>query len=296
VSKLKTMEENMSNTDLQVKIKQVESQLAEIPGKTAKWANKMKWIAGLGVCILISPFVLMGIGGLVGGMTFIIIAYAASQFVPYFVSKISNKKKEMMLAEANRHLAALKAEARKNPVETMQNVYREQALVLKDRADKIQKFATKVNKYGMQLKDLKAKFPGDASSFDQVHADMTLLLKKRQEKWVEASDKHKQSASEIERCQAIWEMSQATLDLRESAGDVETEFLQKIRTDTAIDAVRDSLASSMADLDALLMEEVPLRPVEKQAIANSTPLTLESNISTVSPKMVAQAERSTIVR
>jgi hypothetical protein len=222
--------------------------------------------------------------GLITGIGIILagaVVFALTQFAPVFGRFIANKSTEMAIAEANRHLEALKAEARRSPIETMQNVYLEQGRQLKARYDLIEKFSTKVNKYGMQVQDLKEKFPKDAATFDRVHADMTLLLQKRREKWREANAAHEQAGNEIERAQAIWEMSQATLALRESAGDVEAEFMQRIRKETAVDAVQESLAAAMSQLDALLDEQIPLSPVEKKAISNNPSPVLEVQDVTV---------------
>lgn len=275
----------MSDNVLQVKISDAERRLQEIPAWAEKYGTKLKWAGGAIVCAAVSPFILMGIGGLLGGIAFVVIGYTATEFSPVISKKISNRKKEMLLAEANRHLAALKAEARKNPIETIQNVWLEQGRKLKLEYDNIGKFATKVNKYGMQLKALKEQFPNETATFDQVFANMTLLLQKRREKWQEAKGKHELSAKEIEKCQVFWEMGLATQDLRESAADVEIEFMQKIRKETAIDAVMDQLTSSMVDLDQLMMEEIDLRPVDsKQAMLKNNPSpTLDVQSRVVTP-------------
>lgn len=260
---------------LQLQIQSAEQRIKDLPGWAERHANKLKWAGFAALCVMIAPFVLMGIGGLIGGLVFTAIAYTAWMLMPVFSLRISNAKMEMKLAEENRHLEALKAEARKNPIETMQNVWLEQGRKLKTESDKIGKFATKVNKYGQQLKALKEQFPNETATFDQVFSSMTLLLQKRREKWQDSKGKHELAAKEIEKCQAFWEMGLATQDLRESAADVEVEFMQKIRKETAIDAVMDQLASSMADLDQLMMEEIDLNPI------NSRQASLQNNPSPV---------------
>lgn len=266
-------ERNLMTTNaLQVQIQAAEQRIKDLPAWAERHAGKLKWAAFAAVCVLIAPIVLAGIGGLIGGIVFTAIGFTAMQLAPVFAKRIANMKKEMMLAEANRHLEALKAEARKNPIETMQNVWLEQGRKLKTESDKIGKFATKVNKYGQQRDDLKRKFPGETAIFDKVHSDMSLLLQKRREKWQDSKTKHELAAAEIEKCQAFWAMGLATADLRQSAEDVEVEFMQKIRKETAIDAVMDQLASSMADLDQLMMEEIDLYPIaSKQSMLQNNP-------------------------
>jgi DNA repair exonuclease SbcCD ATPase subunit len=246
-----------------------ESRITSLKDSVSKKVSTLKWVLAGVVLIILGPAILTGVLAGTAALIAGVIAFAAVQMFPVFSRYLVNKRTEMLIAEANRHLQAVKAEARKSPIETMQNVFQEQARQLKERADKITKFATKVNKYGQQVQELKKRFPSDAATFDRVHADMAELLKRRQAKWKEAKAKHDQSSHEIERAQAIWEMGQATAELRESAGDLEAEFMQKIRRETAMDAVQESLAAAMADLDQLMMEEVPLSSVEQKAIANA---------------------------
>jgi len=61
---------------------------------------------------LVAPVILLVIKGLVGLIVAGIIGFAAIQFAPYLGMVIANWR-----------LKALKAEARKNPVETLQNIY-----------------------------------------------------------------------------------------------------------------------------------------------------------------------------
>lgn len=262
----------MAADNLPALIARAEDRVRQVPALAERHGTKVKVALAIGAGIIAAPFVLMGIGGLIGGTIIVGIAYTVMQLAPWYAKRVQNMKQELLLAEANRHLEALKAEARKSPIETMQNVWLEQGSKLKTESDKIQKFATKVNKYGQQVQELKRKFPGETATFDKVHADMSLLLQKRREKWQDSKRKHELAASEIEKCQAFWEMGLATADLRQSAEDVEAEFMQKIRKETAIDAVMEQLASSMADLDQLMMEEIDMNPVaSRQATLTNNP-------------------------
>lgn len=246
-----------------------EQKLADAKAGIGKKAGYIKWGGAFALLVLLGPAILTGALAGIVGLIAAVLGLVVVHWWPVISFKIANRAAEAKIAEYNRHIAAIKAEARKNPVETMQSVYIEQGRQLKERSEKIQKFATKVNKYGQKLSDLKKQFPNETATFDKVHQDMSELLRKRQQKWTDAKAKHDLSAHEIEKAQAFWEMGLATQDLRESAGDVEAEFFQRIRKETAMDAVQEQLASAMADLDQLLMEEVTLSPVERQAISNN---------------------------
>lgn len=285
----------MAADNLPALIAQAEDKVKQVPALAEKHGAKVKIALAAVAAIVAAPFVLMGIGGLIGGTIIVAGAYAVMHFAPVYAKRVQNMKQEMLYKEANRYLESLKAEARKNPIETMQNVWLEQGRKLKSEFDKIGKFAQKVSKYGQQLNGLKQQFPGETATFDKVFQDMNMLLQKRRTKWQDSKGKHELAAKEIEKCQAFWEMGLATQDLRESAADVEQEFMQKIRKETAIDAVMDQLASSMADLDQLMMEEVDLHPISSRqdAITNNPSPTIDVPsrvVNTVSAEATSRRE------
>lgn len=276
----------MANDTLPTQITVLEQRIAEIPQWAKRNTTKLKWIGGAAACVLVAPIVWTGVVGLVGGVVFVGLGYIATELAPVFARKVSDKKMQMMLAQANQHLAALKAEARKNPIETLQNLYREKQEALEAVKQKIHKFATKVNNYGLNVKKFTEDFPQDAAMFTQTHAEMTALLERRKAKWQEARDNLDKFAKEITRANAIWEMSQATAELREAAGDLEENFFQKVRKETALDAVQQSLAASMADLDQMMMEEIDLRtPTQRPALSNN-PSPVIDVVATERPSLV----------
>jgi hypothetical protein len=271
----------MAENALQVQIAAAEQRLAQVPAIAQKYGTAIKWGVGGAACIVAAPFVLAGIGGLIGGTILVAGMYVVTQAAPVFARRVQNTKQEMLMAEANLHLAALKAEARKNPIETLQNVYREKETALSATSDKIHKFATKVNNYGLNLKNFKRDFPEDAPMFDQEYAAWQQLLAQRKAKWEEARLGLEKFAKEITRANAIWEMTQATAELRQAAGDLEETFLQRIRKETALDAVQQSLAASMADLDQMMMVEIPIGARQQAALQNNPSLTMD-----VQPRIV----------
>jgi hypothetical protein len=246
--------------DVQTQILGWEQKIDFLKKQVDRKANVLKWIVGLGALAVFGPLVLSGL--LAGAAALVIGAavFAAVQLAPAGAKWLVNKRTELEIAEANRHLQALKAEARKNPVETLQNVYMEKESALNVVNGKIMKFATKVNEFGLKVNAMKRDFPQDAEAFQKIHEDMKELLERRREKWKVSRSELDAFAKQIERASAIWDMTQATADLRESAGHLEENFMQRLRRETALDSVQSSLAASMAELDQLMMEEIDLQP------------------------------------
>jgi hypothetical protein len=222
--------------------------------KVLKKANMLKWGIGIGVAILLGPLIwalVYAVAGaaLLGFMTLFIatVGLAVINMAPVVASKMANKRIEM-----------LKQEARTKPIETLQNQYREKMAALDAFKEKISKFATKVKNYDMQMSEFKQNFPNDAAQFEEISSKMNKLLIARQNKWQEGRERLSLFWKEIEKFDGIWQMTLASSDLREAAGDLDDSFQQQLQRGTAINAVQAGLASSLADLDMLMMEEVSM--------------------------------------
>jgi hypothetical protein len=276
-----------NNENLPALIAQAEEKVKQVPALAEKHGTKVKIAVAAVAGVVAAPFVLMGIGGLIGGTIIVAGAYAVMHLAPVYARRVQNAKQELLYAEANRHLQALKAESRKNPVETLQTTYLERESALKKNDGDISKFATKVNNYKMKVQGFKKQFPEDAPFFEQTVADMEQLLAMRRAKWQKARDDLNAFAKVIERADAMWQMGQATADLRQSAGELDETFIQKIRKETALDAVQESLAASMADLDQMMMREIDLTPPsQRPTLSNNTSPTIEVNARVVAEQPV----------
>jgi hypothetical protein len=224
--------------------------------KVLKKANLLKWGLGALTALVLAPviwtlvYAVAGIAAL--GIITTVVATAALTAInlyPVFTMKLANYKIEK-----------IKEEAKRKPIETMENQFREKKEILEVVKQKIEKFAVKVGAYDGQLETFKQQFPSDAQSFQDISDKMRQLLDARRIKWRESRDKLNQFGSEIQKFSAIWAMTLASSDLKEAAGDLDDTFLMKIQRESAIGAVRDGLASSLAELDTLMMEEVDMTP------------------------------------
>lgn len=232
------------------------SNIDAVTAKIARKANLLKWGIGLGAAILLGPLIwalasaVLGLAAL-GAATALaaVVSLAVINFAPVVSLKFQNAK-----------LQAIKAEAAKNPIETMQNTYLEKERELEAKKKQIEAFNAKVIQYATKRAEFSKQFPDDAPRFIEIEQKMRTLLNNRQDKWREASAALELFGKVIVRSQAIWEMAKASAALQESAGDLEANFMQRVRVETALDSVESSLAQSMAQLDTLLMERVDESP------------------------------------
>lgn len=238
-----------------------------------KKANLVKWGVGIGAVILFGFIGAFLVQGLVSGIFLLLLILGITEFGPVLGMKFKNAK-----------IAAIKAEARKTPVETLQVQYQEKEQRLNVTKEKIFKFATKVKNYEMQVKDFVVRFPSDAMMFQDTLAAMQALLDRRRTKWQESRKNLEDFGSVIVKADAFWQMALATAEIKEAAGQMEDNFIERLKKETALSSVQEALASSLADLDQMMMEEIDIKT------PSSSPTAIEhqpSNVIDIQAKVVS---------
>lgn len=210
-----------------------------------KIATRTKWALAL-AALVVSPVILMIVKGLIGLAVAGAIGLGIISFAPVVAMKFANWK-----------LKAIKHEAATNPIETMQNVWREKESALRAFYGRVEDFATEVRNFGDKLVGFKAEFPGEAAKFEATLRAMEALLQRRRARLSEARAELQRFDREINKADAIWKMGQAAAAMTKAAGMTEDDFMQRIKTETAIDAVQSNLNRALAQLETSLAEEAP---------------------------------------
>ena len=210
----------------------------------------VKWAALLVAGFFIAPFIFISIKGLLG----LVVAAGITLPIIFLAPAIGAKL-------ANWRLKAIKHEASKNPIETMENEYKEKVEMLFRMKDSIRAFFGSVKTFYGKLDGFKRDFPNDYKQFEDQYSAMMKLLELRKSKYEEAKAGLAKFESVIKRAKAIWEMAQEAAKMRSAAGvDVEA-FYSKLKVETALDAVTQGMNSAFADLELALMDEKEGAPV-----------------------------------
>jgi hypothetical protein len=240
------------------------------------WAK----LIGAGViCAIVGPFAvnilygLLGIGALLLGIG---IVTTGMFFMPVVARKFANAR-----------LKAIKAEAARNPVETLQNNYRTREIALNKAETSITTFCAKIENFRGKLADFMKKWPQEGPRFQNILSKMEQLYGIRRDKWRKANRDLQSFALEIEKAGAIWEMGQAANDLGEAAGMSEEAFFEAISTQTAINSVTESMNLAFAELDQALLESED----EKNAFSFSAPAQVSNKHTTQALPPPSQPER-----
>jgi len=238
----------------------------------------VKILAVLAVGFFVAPVILITIKGLIGLVTAGAIALVAINLTPWFSAVVANWR-----------LKALKHEAAKNPIETLQNDYRRRVEALQAFRQSILNSKAEVAMFGDKLEGFKRQYPADAAKFDTQYAQMAALLQLRGRKYAEAKDNLARYNSEIDRAKAIWEMAQAAAQMNKVAGVDTDEFYAKIQVETALGSVEKSLNVAFADLELSLADEkadkaskaTPVAPAQSAIGGPDTPKALGAGATTL---------------
>lgn len=213
--------------------------------KAQKWAEA-RWKYGLLLLALgfvVVPIILKALVGLAGLAVGAAFATGTVYYAPVFAMKAKNRR-----------LKAIKEEAAKNPIETMQVQYGKRLEDLEDRRQKVLVLAAKTSDYEGKLQEFKEEWPKDAPKFDDELHKMKLLLERRQQKYERTKVAVGKYEVEIRRADALWQMAQATRDLRKTAGETNDDFMDKVKKETAIDSVTSAVNEAFAELDMELRD------------------------------------------
>jgi len=235
--------------------------------RARRWGNAAKWLLLFPLGFVIAPYIFTAMWGLIGLAVGIVGIFVTVKISPWFFAVVANAR-----------LKLIKAEASKNPVETLQEDLRLKTVALDDRKTNIEKLNGQIRTFADRVDEIKAKYGVNDGGYVKLSADLADLrriYKRRCEKWNEARTQLSLFAEQIDRANMIWEAAQAASAARETSGLTEDEFFAKLRTETAFDAIQDRYNQALASLDTDMLDAplslpVPAQGVEAPAMKQAT--------------------------
>lgn len=211
------------------------------------------WVKVLGLSVIglvVAPVIYFAITGLVGLIVAAVVGLVAVNLLPVVAMKFANWK-----------LKAIKAEASENPIETMQKVVDEREAEHKHFGDKLELEQAGIDTFANKVVTFKAKYPQDAPKFEEQLAARRESIRLKRLKYIELGKSIQVAKGQIERAQAIWDMS--NLALASEAADRATTLntYQRIRTEVAMDSVINRMNLSFADMQRA-MDDAQIQSIE----------------------------------
>lgn len=215
-----------------------------------KKQNIQKWVKLLGVGVagfLFAPFAIATLGGIIGLGGVIIVGTIGVNMLPWFSVKVANWK-----------LKALKHEAAKNPIETVENEYQKRQVALGQFKESVESYHGKLKSFEQKAEEFAERFPHRATQYTEQLEQMKSLGRAKVKAYNDAKKKLGEFHQKIEEKRAEWEMFLALNEMRDAAS-VGEDFQSKLMVDTAFRAVQDSLNTSFSELELILVEDEPAR-------------------------------------
>lgn len=215
--------------------------------RAKRWGNFAKVAALLTVGFFVAPFIWVALGGLLGLIVAGAVCVVTWMLRGWFYSVVANMRMKLV-----------KAEAQRNPVETLEEDLRRKSVQLDERRTNIEKLNAQIRIFADKVDDIAERYGKNGSDYVKLARDLVDLRRvyaHRCDKWREARQQLDRFAEEIDRAKMIWDAACAAAAARETSGLTEDEFFAKLKTETAFDAIQTSYNEALASLDTAMLDE-----------------------------------------
>ncbi|HEX4600638.1 MAG TPA: hypothetical protein VH116_04525 [Gemmatimonadales bacterium] len=210
----------------------------------SRLATALKWGLGLVGLAVFSRLIMSAVVGLLGLAIFAIVGLAWIKFAPAIATIL-----------ADLALKLLKAEATRNPIEALQNLYADKTQELHDADTAIEEFSAGLMDYDSSLKKFKQRQDVTDEEVQEWQADsdkqhelLTAMLEGQREARVQLQSLQ----LSIGKAEDMYKMALQLRKVTELAGRNKSEVYQEIRQKVAFDAVQHQVNRSFASLNMAL--------------------------------------------
>jgi len=260
----------------------VDNQLvAEIEQKKQKFGGWIKGIALGVVGLLVAPFILLAIGGLLGLAVAAATAFILVQLAPWFALKVANWKYRLIEAEKVEHIKKVTEAAAENPIETLTNLLQQKRVAFKAFEQSVVQAATARDNFKGKVDKFTQRYPHRAAEFQKQLERMVDLVDRKKDALAEAKKSLEDGDMKLEEMKAYWEMSKDAIEANRAAGMDTGDAFEKLKADTACDAVFESMNRAFAELEVAAALDVdsddkPAQPVAQ--LGHSEPVVLDVQV------------------
>lgn len=221
-------------------------EIQERKEKLKKWLT-VGSLAAIG--LLVSPIIFLTIQGLVGLAIAGAVGFTLVSFAPWAALKISNAKYRAIEAEKISHLQKVQESAAANPIETMQNLLQQKRVAFEKFKASVETAITARDTFKQKCEKFAKKYPARAAEFQKQLDNMIKMVDMKKTALKDAQQSLEDGALKLEEMQAYWEMSKDAQELNRAAGMDTGDVFEKLKADTACDAVFESMTRAFAQLE-----------------------------------------------
>lgn len=244
-------------------------------GKVKFWTS----IGALAVAgFVVAPFIFVAIGGLIGLGIAAAVGFTLVQLAPWFGLKIANWKYRLIDAEKVAHVKAVTQAAAENPIETLTNLLIAKKQAFKEFEESVVRAATARSNFENKVATFKKRYPARAPEFEKQLQRMSNLVEQKKVALNDAKKSLQDGDMKLEEMNAYYEMSKDAIEANRAAGMDTGDAFEKLKADTACDAVFESMATAFAQLEVAAALEVDPDDKTPQSVAqlgHSEPVVLD---------------------
>jgi hypothetical protein len=208
----------------------------------------IKIAAFVATLLILGPFLMTLLHGMAALMALVFagaIGLVVINLIPAFSEWAGAKK-----------LQALKSVAANNPIEILENQYREKQEALSASRDNISQSYAVLQEIWRNIQDHNERFPNRPSQQTQTYKDLKALVELRARKYKQAQAKQQQFGELIEEKRSDWKIAKSMAKARQIA-KVGEDFQSKLMQDTAITSIQSELDLAFSELQTSLLDEAP---------------------------------------
>lgn len=203
--------------------------------KIRKWTSiGLIALAGL----IVSPIIFLTIQGLIGLVIAAVIGLSVVTFAPVVAMKFANWR-----------VKGIMSEAKENPIETMINLLAAKREAFEEFKKSVETAVTARKDFAAKVETFSAQYPARAQEFLKQLDNMTDLVERKKRALKDANKSLEEGEHKLQEMKAYWEMSQAAQTANAAAGLDTGDMFERLKADTAVDAVFESMNRAFAQLE-----------------------------------------------
>jgi hypothetical protein len=243
--------------------------------KLKTWAT----VIGIGVVgLIVAPFVLLSIGGIVGLAVAAALGFTLVTLAPWFALKVANWKYRLIDAEKVAHVKAVTSAAAENPIETLTALLQAKKAAFQTFKQSVEVAAAARDTFKGKVAKFAERYPARAPEFQTQLERMTDLVERKKQALRDAKKSLEDGDMKLEEMKAYWEMSKDAIEANRAAGMDTGDVFEKLKADTACDAVFESMNTAFAQLEVAASLEMESNDKPAPAVAqlgHSEPVIME---------------------
>lgn len=230
----------------------------DVERRRDRLAGVIQWavIAGLGA--LVAPLAFALLQATVALALSAVLAMSAVVLAPVLATRLANWK-----------MAAILADARNNPMPTLERELLARQQALRNFGAQLRASLAQMDSFDAGCEDAARQFPDMASRWRARATKARALAESQKRSYARAHRSVDEFSTEVQRCRTEWKLVLAESAMNKALTVGLNDPLAQLRAHTAIDSVTDRMNEAFAGLELELLKQYP---AVEQVVAGASPI------------------------